>query len=305
MIEVAIFRRTTFFARLIVIATIVHMPARLIVLRSLAIVGALFLARFERSILARWSWSLVPVEPAIVGTLWHIATIIAWRSLAIIAIEAALIRAILPVSTRPRRRTTRSFIPLRRALAIIALRWTLPIVTIESLTIAWRTGSLIPLRRSLAIVTIESLTIARRSRALIALWRSLTVVAIESLTIARRSRALIALRRPLAIVALKPLTIPRRSRTFIALRRSLPIVTIESLTIAWRSRALIALWRSLTVVAIESPLFARFSIGRRRRRSARLCFLVLIWIEIALRIEATLSSLFLLWRLPVTTRWLR
>jgi hypothetical protein len=252
VIEVAVFLRTALFTWLIVIATVVHVPARLIVLRSTAIVGALLLPGFEGAILARRPRSLVPVKAAIVRTARTTALIVSRWSLAIVAIEAALVRPALTVAIRPRRRT-RSIVAVRTTI----VAWRQPLAVISQ----WRT---------LPIIAIKPLAISRRwSLAIVALWRSLAVVTIET--------ALLALWRSLPIVPL---------------RRALAIVTIEALTIA--------LWRTLAIVAIEAALFARSSIGRLRL----LGFLILVREEIALWIEATLSSLFLLRRLPIAARWL-
>ncbi|MGH2549453.1 MAG: hypothetical protein ACRDHN_08685 [Thermomicrobiales bacterium] len=245
VIEVAVFLGTAFFAGLIAIAlAIVHMPARLITLRSAPILGALFLARFKRPVLAGRAWSLVSIETAILGLAWSAALIVPPRPLAIISIESALIRALLTVAISPRRRprsaitVKAAIVARRRSLAVVALGW------------------------ALAVVTIESLTVAR--------WRSLPIVAIKPLSITRRrSLAIVALRRPLAIVAIEPLTV--------ALRRPL---------------------------AIEPAFFAWATIISVHRRSTWLCFLVLIRVKIALRIEATLPALFLLRWLPIATRWL-
>lgn len=303
MVKVAILRRTTILTRFIVVAvSIVHMPSRLIVWRSLrspTIVGPLISTRFEWSIIARWPGAFASLKPAIIWSSRAGSLIVTWRSLAIVPVESLAIArrwalAIIAIKTAlfaRRSWTTVSIEPLaiarrravawRRSLAIVAFetlaitrRWALAIIALKTALFA---------RRARSTVSLEPLTIAR--------WWAMAIIAIEPLSISRRWA--------LAVVAFKPALFARGSWTTVsfdplAIARwwALAIIPIESSFIARR--------RALAVVVIDPRLLTRTAIYGLNWRNDALNFLVLIGVKITLRVESTLTALFL--RLPLATR---
>lgn len=170
MIKVAILLRSVFLARPIVIVfPVVHMPARLIVGRSLrttAIVGTLLAAWIEGTIFARWSGAIIALKPPLVWPPRSRSLLVPRWSLAVSPVKAALIRTNLSI---PMPVSRRSIAAIAIEGTLLARWWSLTGVPLKPLTVAgWRPLARIPIepsfftRGSLPVVAIKALTIAGR-----------------------------------------------------------------------------------------------------------------------------------------------